>query len=302
MSFLTRFLGIAIPFFLGFTTTGDEEVIYARRDGLALTMTILRPTKPNGKAIISVVSSGWYCDHSWFDQYKQRAMPFVDAGYTVFLTEHSSAPRYAIPDAFSDVRKAVQYVRFHAQRFGIDPHRIGITGTSSGGHLALLSALSDDAKDESSGEPIERVSSKVQAVAVFCAPADFLNYGKKSHSIRNEKQLLRDLHVEPCFRYSRFDAASDAYVPMTESESIRVDSLMSPIQLVSSDDVPVYISHGDKDDIVPIEQSRNLVARLKNANVRAELAVVPNAGHGWKNMNEDEKAFVDWFNRYLNQP
>lgn len=277
----------------------DQEVIYARRDGMALTMTVLNPEKPNGKAIVSILSGGWYSDHALFGLYKDRAQTFLDAGYTVFLTEHASGPRYAIPDALEDVQKAVQYLRYHAQDFAIDANYIGITGTSSGGHLALLCSTSDDIKDASSKDPVSKVSSKVQAVAVFCAPTDFLNYGKDRHSIRKETAFLKSMRVEGCFRYTKYDESTDAYIVVSEREMLKIDSLMSPAQLISKDDAPVYISHGDIDDVVPLQQSRHLVSKLKKAGVPVEVSVVKDAAHGWKDMNDDQKAFVAWFDRFL---
>ncbi|MBD3582633.1 alpha/beta hydrolase [Flavobacterium selenitireducens] len=289
---LSIFFGWSVP-------DSDREIIYARRDGMGLTMTILKPEQPNGKAVVSVLSGGWYSDHALFGLYKDRAQTFVDAGYTVFLAEHASGPRYAIPEALEDIQKAIQYVRYHAAEFDIDPNRIGITGTSSGGHLALLASTSDDVRDASAKDPMSRVSSKVQAVAVFSAPTDFLNYGKDRHSIRKEAAFLKAMRVEGCFRYTRYDEATDAYIAVPEAEMLKIDSLMSPAQLISQDDAPVYISHGDKDDVVPLQQSRHFVSRLEKARVPVALSVVKEAGHGWKDMNNDQKAFVFWFDRFL---
>ena len=133
----------------------QSEVIYGRRDGMALTITVLTPKKINGKAIVSLNSGGWVSSFSRQNDYLKRALPFVYSGYTVFLTMHSSAPRYAIPDAFEDVQRAIQFVRYNASKYHIDKDYIGITGTSSGGHLALLAATANDIADASSKDPVE---------------------------------------------------------------------------------------------------------------------------------------------------
>ena len=277
----------------------EKEVIYGRRDGLALTMTVITPGKPNGKAIVSLISSGWYSDAAWYGQYRDRAMPFTDSGYTVFLIQHSSAPRYAIPDAAADVLKAVQYVRFNAKEYNIDADHIGITGTSSGGHLALLAAVADDIRNLDSKNLQDRVSSKVQAAAVFCPPTDFLHYGKPDNNIRQNEKLLKDLQVEGSFAYTKYDEATNKFEFMDETGRTKTDSLMSPAELITPDDAPIFISHGDKDDIVPLQQAELMMSRLKSAKIPAKLSIKKEAGHGWKNMNEDEKEFVSWFDSHL---
>ena len=160
-------------------TFTQEEIIYGRKSGMALTMVILKPNNPNGKGIISVVSGSWYSGHNQIERWAlDSSKPFIDNGYTVFLTMHSSNPRYDISDAVSDMKRAVQYVRYNAKNLNIDPNKIGITGASSGGHLSLVVGTSDDIINSKSEDPVERVSSKVQAVAVFYPPTDFLNWGQ----------------------------------------------------------------------------------------------------------------------------
>lgn len=104
----------------------------------------------------------------------------------MFLANHLSTPRYSIVEGFEDVLKAIQSVRFHAADYKIDRNRIGITGTSSGGNLALLAATAIDAKNPKSKDPVEQVSSRVQGAAVCCPPTEWLNYGKAGDKIRDK--------------------------------------------------------------------------------------------------------------------
>lgn len=276
-----------------------QEIIFDRKDGMALTMTLIKPEKPNGKAIISLLSGGFFSDHNLFPQYKERTKPFTDAGYTVFLAGHRSVSRYTVPEALADVQKAVQFVRYHASEYGIDPNKIGITGTSSGGHLSLLAAMSDDIADTSAKDPIDKTSSKVQAVAVFCPPTDFTNYGSAGNSVRKMTGWLRFLRLENGFRYTIWDDKQQAHVPIPDQDLAKTDALMSPALQVTKDDPPTYISHGDKDELVPLQQSEIMISALKNSGIPAELAVKKGAGHGWADMNQDEAGFVSWFDTYL---
>ena len=126
----------------------EEEVIYGRKHGMALTMIVLTPEKPNGKGVLSLVSGNWISSYEhalrW---YMDGTTPFLENGYTVFLTMHSSNPRYDIAEGVADIKRAIQFVRYNAEKFNIDPNNIGITGSSAGGHLSLTMATSDDIKN-----------------------------------------------------------------------------------------------------------------------------------------------------------
>jgi acetyl esterase/lipase len=278
----------------------QQEVIYGRRDGMGLTMTVLKPAKPNGKGIISLISGNWVSTKAWDDLMIDRAKPFLQNGYTVFLTMHCSAPKYSIPDAVEDVKRAIQYVRYNASSYGIDSAHVGITGTSSGGHLALTAATADEIKDPNAKDPIERVSSKVQAVAVFCPPTDFLNFGKLGFNPTGQKELLQQLDVLGAFTYTTWDSIKRVYVPIVdETKILEITKQISPAEMATSDDAPAYIMHGDKDVNVPLQQSQLMEEKLKAVKVPVTLTVKVGAGHGWKGMNEDEKEFIKWFDKYL---
>ena len=278
----------------------QQEVIYGRRDGMALTMVVITPANANGKGIISMVSGNWVSGYERLERMINRAKPFVNSGYTVFLTMHSSGPRYAIPNAIEDVQRAVQYVRYNATLYKIDSSLIGITGTSSGGHLSLSAGTANDIINTSSSDPVERVSSKVQAVAVFCPPTDFLNYGNKGFKAGMQKPLLQQLRLLGAFSYTEWDPKKFMYVLVEdESKRLSIDTLISPAQMVTADDAPAYIMHGDKDKLVPLQQSKLMEEKLLAAKVPVQLTVKAGADHGWKSMIEDEKEFVKWFDTYL---
>lgn len=278
----------------------EPETIYGHRDGMALTMRIIVPKKSNGKAIISLVSSGFGSDIKWVETYYQLAIPFLDAGYTVFFTLHSASPRYAIPDAFEDVQRAIQFVRYNSGSYSIDPNNIGITGSSSGGVLALLAATSGDIKKDISADAVEMVSSRIQAVAVFYPGTDFLNFGETGINIFSQTDWLQREGLSAAFNYTRLDTVSNTYCLVTDSvERKKKTTQISPSQLVSPDDAPACIIHGDKDSVVPLQQSLLFKEKMTKYNVPVSLMIKKNCGHGWANQIADEQVFVDWFNKYL---
>jgi acetyl esterase/lipase len=187
-----------------------------------------------------------------------------------------------------------------ASTFGLDAVNIGITGTSSGGHLALTAATAEEKGDPSAKDPVERVSSKVQAVAVFCPPTDFLNFGQLGFNPTNQKELLLQLDVLGAFTYTSWDSVKHMYVPITdELKQLEVTKQISPVEMVTPDDPPTYIMHGDKDQDVPLQQSQLMEEKLKAMNVPVKLTVKVGAGHDWKGMDEDTKEFIKWFDKYL---
>src|SRR5262245_33308053 len=91
-----------------------QEIIYGRKDGIALTMLELKPTgKSNGKAIIRVIAGNWLSSYEWAsstDVLEISKTLYIDKGYTVFEVIVGSQPRYAIPDEINDVKRAVRYI------------------------------------------------------------------------------------------------------------------------------------------------------------------------------------------------
>ena len=125
--------------------------------------------------MVLVVSGGFFSSHEAINPAFIR--PLLDRGYTVFAVVHGSQPRYTVPEIVEDMNRAVRFIRHHAEDYGIDPGRIGVTGASAGGHLSLMLGTAGDAGDPDAKDPVDRESSRVQAVACFFPPTDFLNFG-----------------------------------------------------------------------------------------------------------------------------
>ena len=277
-----------------------EDVIYGRKFGTALTLDVYIPKQnANGAAVIEVVSGGWVSSHENIDAsfWKGYHEEFIKRGYVVFAVVHGSQPKYAIPDAISDLNRAVRYIRHHAQDYKFDPNRIGITGGSAGGHLSLMQGTAGDNGNPDSTDPIDRESSRVQAVACFFPPTDFLNYGKPG-DIAIGSGLLAWLKAP--FDFRELDKNTNSFVTVSDTAKIlEIGRQISPITHVTSDDPPTFILHGDLDKLVPIQQAEIIVAKLKDAGVPVELMVKKGADHGWANHTQDLTHFADWFDKYL---
>ena len=278
-----------------------RDVIYGHKNGVALTMDVFTPRKgANGAAVVFAVSGGWRSDQATIDLL--FVYPLVEAmlkrGYTIFAVCHGSQPRFTVPDAIADMNRAVRFIRYHARDYRIAPDRIGITGGSAGGHLSLMQGVAGDRGDAKSLDPVERTSSRVQAVACFFPPTDFLNYGTDGAFAFAEDGVLKDFRTAVDVR--ELDPRTHRLEHITDQDKVKALSRrISPITHVSADAPPTLIIHGDADKLVPIQQAEVMIAKLKKAGVPAELVVKKGAGHGWGGMDKDMETIADWFDKYL---
>jgi acetyl esterase/lipase len=264
--------------------THEKDVVYARKSGCALTIDILRPAKTNGAGILSLISGGWKSadDPVNTENYSQ----FLERGYTVFAVRHGSQPKFTISEIVLDIHRAVRFVRHNAARWNIHPGRLAITGGSAGGHLSLTIATQGGPGDPQSKDPVDRESSAVQAAAVFYPPTDYLNYGEPgvdAIGIGTLKNYLK------------------AFGPRAEKLETRkaLGRELSPIYFITAKTPPVFITHGDADKLVPLQQGRTFIERAKEAGVPAELHIKQGAAHGWKDQGIERALMADWFDKYL---
>ena len=279
----------------------SSDVIYGRKFGMALTMEVFAPKKDaNGAAVVWVVSGGWFSARE-----SAEPTPFspvselVKRGYTVFAVVHGSQPKFTIPEILQDMNRAVRFIRSRAADYKIDPDRIGITGGSAGGHLSLMQGMAGDLGDPKAKDPVLRVSSRVQCVACFFPPTDFLNYGGEWVNALG-RGILADFKAPFAFVELEKKKWAGEFVPVTEEAKIlEIGKRISPVNHVTPDDPPSLINHGDADKLVPIQQAELIIDRLKKAGVACDLVVKKGAAHGWPKINEDMKTIAGWVDKYL---
>jgi acetyl esterase/lipase len=278
--------------------TRQEDVVYGRKFGTALTLDVFTPKNANGAAVVFMVSGGWFSSHEAVPGAVPRFCgELLARGYTVFAVVHGSQPRYTIPEAVADVNRAVRFIRSRSKDFKIDPDRVGVTGGSAGGHLSLMLGTAGAPGDPNSPDPVERESSRVRAVACLFPPTDFLNYGEPGKEALGSGTLAG---FKPPFDFSEQDPKTHSFKLITDEERRRaIGRAISPLTHVSAQSAPTLIIHGDADKLVPIQQAEMIIARLKEVGVPAELVVKKGAGHGWADVAPDLKAMADWFDKYL---
>jgi acetyl esterase/lipase len=177
-----------------------------------------------------------------------------------------------------DVQRAVRFIRYHAEEYGINPDRIGAIGGSSGGHLVSMLGVLDGKGDPDDESPINRLSAKVQCVVARATPASFLSG-----------------------RPSAFLGVSLGRKTSKQSIEYKRAVEASPVTHVTTDDSPFFLVHGDSDKVVPIKNSEELAELLRKVNVDVKLMRVPGGGHGPRLVDDPEIAaeILAWFNKHL---
>jgi len=278
------------------TYTRTEDVIYGRKHGLAMTLDVFTPKdKPNGAGIIFCVSGGWFSAKAGTPV--GFITPLVDRGYTVFAVVHGSQPKFTIPEVLEDMHRAVRFVRHNAKKYGVDSDRLGITGGSAGGHLSLMLGTTGKAGNPKAADPVDRQSSKVQAVACFFPPTDFLNYGKKGEVNLGTGTLAG---FRAPFEFWERDPITNALIVIPhEARRREIGKTISPVYHVAKDSAPALIIHGDADKLVPIQQAELMIEAYKKEGVTCELVTKKDGDHGWKGIDADILTFADWFDKHI---
>jgi len=267
------------------TVERTNGVVYGQRHEKPLTLDVIRPPNPNGLGVALMVSGGWKSGKPG-DAPVWMMAPLLRRGYTIFAICHISQPEATVMEIIEDVNRGIRFVRHHADEYGIDPDRIGVTGGSAGGHLSLMLATRGGPGPEDAKDPIDRESSAVQAVAIFYPVTDLLNLGKSTEN-------LGDGGPPKSFRKAFGPDAADL------EKWKEIGRACSPIYHITADMPPTLIYHGDADTLTPLEQTEWFRDRAKESGHDVKVVVHPGGEHGWSTMMFDFFDFADWFDEHL---
>jgi acetyl esterase/lipase len=217
--------------------------------------------------------SGWLADNG-----KDSAGPVAEIfnaeGYAVAGVSIRSSTQAPFPAQVHDIKAAIRWLRAHAWRFRIDPHRIAITGNSSGGWATAMAALTGGVRELEGNVGVRGPSSRVQAAVAFFPPTDFLQMD--AHMIDcpffNRIFGLADCHNDPLSPESRLVGCAIQTCPAAVQQA-------NPVRYVTRDDPPTMLVHGQGDLLVPHHQSELLYAALRDACRDVTFYSVPGAGH-----------------------
>ena len=225
----------------------------------------------------------WIHGGAWRGGDKTHYMPieYLKAGYAGASLNYRLSQHAIFPAQIEDVKAAVRWLRANAETYRLDPNRFAAWGSSAGGHLVAMLGTAGDVKEFEVGENLE-VSSRVQAVVDYFGPTDFLQMD--AHRLPNG--LVHDVPDSP--------ESQLVGEPIQEHQD-RV-ARANPVTYVSKDAPPFLIVHGDKDPLVPYQQSVLLNDALEKVGVPVTFYKVEGGGHGWfkdPKVPELAKAFLE---------
>ncbi|MGL5272050.1 MAG: alpha/beta hydrolase fold domain-containing protein, partial [Phocaeicola sp.] len=247
--------------------------ITSLRANRQLKMTLLTPrTKELKPAIIYFPGGGFTsADH---EKYIEMRMALAKAGFVVAAAEYRVVPN-KFPALVVDAKSAVRYLRANAEKFGIDPNRIGVIGDSAGGYVAQMAGATNGEEGFDQGDYLDQ-SSDVQAVVTIYGISNLLNIGE------GYSQEIQDVHASPAVTEALL-VHGPAFATFAGS-SIFSDTKKaleaSPMGHIKNNMPPYLIMHGSEDKLVSSAQSEQLYKALNEKGNKAEYVVVEGAGHG----------------------
>jgi formylglycine-generating enzyme required for sulfatase activity/acetyl esterase/lipase len=276
------------------------DVVYGHKFALAMTMDIIQPKKGNGAGIVWIVSGAWHSgifppqaafspDYPYSAFFDCRVL--LDKGFTVFFVRHGDGSKFTMPEIVDDVHRSIRFIRANAQKYGVDPDRLGSLGGSAGGHLSLMMATTSDEgiPNPKNWDGILRTSDRLATAVAYYPPTDIRDWWANG----NVK------HYEQAFNFD----------PKRGAE-------FSPVLLVTPYSAPAFMVHGDK-DVITIKYSQDMLAEYKKNGVPADLLTVKGVGHGFdigfkgfkdytpaqmKILEMTRAATVAWFEKMLLAP
>jgi acetyl esterase/lipase len=255
------------------TVTILEDVVYGSPDGRDLRLDIVTrkapPVKPR-PALVFIHGGSWKFGAK--RQFHRQAAWLADR-HDIFgvCIEYRLSGEAQFPAALQDAKCAVRWVRSVAQRYGIDPERVGVCGGSAGGHLSAMAATSNKVpKYEGNGGHAD-FSSDVSLAVLYNGEFDMWDLVEKG-------SLIDAMNV--------FFGGSPDEIPAVYDEA-------SPIKRVTKNTPPMLFLHGDQDNCVSHHQALAMVRRLGQLKVPAEVEIYQGKPHAWFNKDPDWRITVE---------
>jgi acetyl esterase/lipase len=211
-------------------------------------------------ALVMIHEGGWLEGDK--SSYHPLMVEYAQLGYVTVTINFRPSGVARFPAAVEDCKLAVRWLRAHAAGYGVDAERIGVMGWSSGAHLAMMIALTDESIGLEGDGPFQGVSSRVQAAVCVSGVYDLL------------------LEEKGDFPNSENDPAIVWFLGGTPRQKRELARRASPVAYLSRDDPPVLVLHGEKDPRIDAEQARQFALALQAIGRKDAVVLLPGDGHG----------------------
>jgi acetyl esterase/lipase len=276
-----------------------RDVAYASYevDGVAhdLLLDLYLPAQDGAKPIPLLI---FIHGGGWFEGSKATCpgQTFVSRGYAMACIDYRLANRCSaelvFPAQIHDVKAAVRWLRWHAGEYSLDPDRFGAMGDSSGGHLAALLGVSHGV-ESLAGEGQPGVSDAVQAVCDWFGPVDVTRPPPaivfEDDPCTTSFTYLNETYGGEKTQYFYWTRAWGLFLGGSLVDPGVLDRAVqaSPLSYIDAADPPFLIIHGERDGMVPIEQSELLAAALQDEGVDVVFVRLPETGHAYGGPGEE---------------
>ena len=237
-----------------------KDILYGGAGEKKLALDIYKLKKKKDPYLIVWIHGG-----AWYSGSKENPpLGFLGYGYALASIDFSLSTEQIFPAQVHEIKAAIRFLRANASKYGFQPGKIIIWGSSSGGHLASLVATTNDNKQlEGDIGNYTSTSSSVQACIDYFGPTNFLTILNQStpHGLNVRLPALAILLGKPI------------------EQATALAKLASPVYQVDETDPPMFIVHGEQDIQVPINQSIELMSACKSKNLIVQIEFIPNAGH-----------------------
>ena len=261
----------------------EKNIEYSNPDDQHLQLNMARPKEGAGPfpAVICIHGGGFRAGTR--ESFNGLCLQLAERGYVAVTVSYRLAPKYQFPAAVYDVKAAVRWMRANAEKYQIDPDRVGTTGGSAGGHLSQFLGVTSGVKKFDGDGGNAEYSSSVKCVVNFYGPSDFT---KSYDASVDAKDVL------PLFLGGN----------LQQQRRRHIES--SPLYWVTPEAAPTLFVHGTKDAYVAHEQAEWIVERMKAADVEATLMTIEDGDHGFRTSSPEvkekiEKARFEFFERHL---
>lgn len=244
----------------------ERNLLFAKVGGKELRLDLFLPARSAAPVPVVVwIFGGAFRENNRLQQ-EGGAAWLATHGYAVAAIEHRVSSEALFPAQIQDCKAAVRWLRAHAAEYRLDPSRIGAWGESSGGHLASMLGVSTGVKEFEGDAGNAGESSQVLAVVDFFGPTDFLQMDKAA--------------PPGGMKHDPADSPESLVIGGLIQENPEKVRRANPITYVTKDCPPFLIVHGDRDLLVPCNQSELLFEALQKAHVDAAFYKIVSAGHG----------------------
>ena len=271
-----------------------EQVPSRGYENVAMKMDILKPQSKTPLPAIVYVTGGGFINANK-DNGIQLRMHLAEAGYVVASIEYRVAPTAAFPQPLEDVKASIRYLRANANKFNIDPDRIGIVGGSAGGYLTAMAGVTSGTTTFDKGENLDQ-SSSVKAAVDLYGLSDLTRIGddysdavKEAHKSAGATEALW-VNGSPVFGGRDGVLADPAAAKAAD-----------PMTYVGKNSAPMLLMHGTKDFVVSPSQTDLLFQALRKEGIPSDRYLVEGAAHGGVYWDQAEALSIitDFFNKYL---